>query len=224
MKKKLYLFLACAAVAAMVLGGCGGKDKNNDAADGTEPDQKQEEEIVYTSEDGRPPLADDLKHLYQGAAEIYAEISLGTFDADVNTTMEKNGNTYYKVTDERFATYDDFQAYLEQYFTKDFVSSEILAEKNIQFVKGDDGALYFLGGGRGSNIFYAGHVFKLDRQTDKEIDLTATAYYSTGDSAYNGEVFYVAPENADEFSTTDYHFVMLLEDGEWKFDDFVLFY
>lgn len=138
--------------------------------------------------------------------------------------MEKNGNTYYKVTDERFATYDDFQAYLEQYFTKDFVSSEILAEKNIQFVKGDDGALYFLGGGRGSNIFYAGHVFKLDRQTDKEIDLTATAYYSTGDSAYNGEVFYVAPENADEFSTTDYHFVMLLEDGEWKFDDFVLFY
>ena len=104
MKKKLYLFLACAAVAAMVLGGCGGKDKNNDAADGTEPDQKQEEEIVYTSEDGRPPLADDLKDLYQGAAEIYAEISLGTFDADENTTMEKNGNTYYKVTDERFAT------------------------------------------------------------------------------------------------------------------------
>ena len=46
MKKKLYLFLACAAVAAMVLGGCGGKDKNNDAADGSEPDQKQEEEIV----------------------------------------------------------------------------------------------------------------------------------------------------------------------------------
>ena len=42
MKKKLYLFLACAAVAAMVLGGCGGKDKNNDAADGTEPDQKQD--------------------------------------------------------------------------------------------------------------------------------------------------------------------------------------
>ena len=49
MKKKLYLFLACAAVAAMVLGGCGGKDKNNDASDGSEPDQKQEEEIVYTT-------------------------------------------------------------------------------------------------------------------------------------------------------------------------------
>lgn len=224
MKKKLYLFLACAAVAAMVVAGCGGKKDTAETPGTDEPDTKQEEEVVYTSEDGRPPLPDDLKDLYQGAAEIYTEISLGTLDADDSATMEKNGLKYYKVDDSRFATYDDFQAYLEQYFTKDFVSSEILTDKNVQFVKGDDGALYFLGGGRGSNIYYAGHVFKLDRQTDKEIDLTATAYYSTGDEAYDGEPFYVAPENADDFTTTDYHFVMLLEDGEWKFDDFVLFY
>lgn len=221
MKKKLYLFLACAAVAAMALGGCGGK-KSDEPADNKEPEQQ--EEVVYTSEDGRPPLPDDLKDLYQNAAEAYAEVSLALYEADENSTMEKDGLQYFKVDDERFATYDDFQAYLEQFFTKDFVSSEILTDKNLQFAKGDDGALYFLGTGRTSNIYYAGHVFKLDRQTDKEIDLSATAYYSTGDSAYDGEIFYVAPENADDFTTTDYHFVMLLEDGEWKFDDFVLFY
>lgn len=227
MKKKLYLFLACAAVAAMVLGGCGGKKSDEAPADAKEPGQEQqngEEEEVYTSEDGRPPLADDLKELYQDAAEIYTEISLATFDADDNSTMEKNGLQYFKVDDDRFATYDEFQTYLEQYFTKDFVSSEILTDKNVQFAKGDDGALYFLGAGRGSNIYYAGHVFKLDRKLDKEIDLTATAYYSTGDSAYDGEIFYVEPENAGDFTTTDYHFVMLKEDGEWKFDDFVLFF
>lgn len=221
MKKKLYLFLACAAVAAMVLGGCG--NKNNDAADANEPAQEQEE-TVYNSEDGRPPLPDDLKELYQNAADIYTQISLGTLDADESVTMEKNDLTYYKVDDDRFATYDEFQTYLEQYFTKDFVSSEILTDKNVQFAKGDDGALYFLGGGRGTNIYYAGHVFTLDRETDKEIDLTATAYYTTGEEPYDGDIFYVAPENADEFETSDYHFVMLQEDGAWKFDDFALFY
>lgn len=223
MKKKLYLFLTCAAVAAMVFSGCGGK-KDEAPADAADPGEQQEEEIVYTSEDGRPPLEDSLKTLYQGAADIYAEISLGAFDADENSTLEKNGLTYFKVDDDRFATYDEFRTYLEMFFTEDFISSEILSDKNVMFAEGDDDALYFLGSGRGSNIFYAGHVFKLDRQTDKEIDLTATAYYSTGDNAYDGEIFYVEPENAADYETTDYHFVMLLEDGEWKFDDFMLFY
>lgn len=216
MKKKLYVLLACMTLAAVVLGGCGG----DSAAEKNPP----AEETVQLDDPSLPPLEDDLKLLYAGANQIYSDISFGNFNADTETTITVNDIEYYKVTDDRFATYDDFQKYLEQYFTKDFVSNGILGENNIMFAKGEDGGLYTLGGGRGSNIFYAGHVFEMDRETDKEIDFKATAYYTNSAEAYDGEYFYTAPEDVDNYTTQEFHFILLQEDGQWKFDDFVLFY
>ena len=130
--------------------------------------------------------------------------------------------TYNKIIDDRFETYDEFQAYLEQYFTKDFVSSVILSEDNIMFAKGDDGALYSLIANRGTNIFYAGHIFETDRESDKEIDISATVYYAN--AIYEGEIFHEAPENPDDYKTEKVPFILLNEDGAWKFDEFSIFY
>lgn len=64
------------------------------------------------------------------------------------------------------------------------------------FTKGEDGGLYYLGGGRGSNIFYAGHTFEIDKESDDEIGFKATAYYTNSNEAYKGDYFYTAPEQS----------------------------
>lgn len=216
MKKKVFALLACAVLATAAISGCGGTNNDTPAA----PTE------VLTDLDlaALPPLDTALQQLYADAYAIYSDISFGDFAYDAETTLDRDGITYYKVTDERFPTYADFSTYLEQYFTKDFVENGILGENNIMFTEGEDGGLYFLGGGRGSNIYYAGHTFTVDRQIDKEIDLSATAYYTNSNDPYQGELFYTAPENTDEYTTQEFHFVILLEDDQWKFDDFVLFY
>lgn len=215
MKKKIYLLFACAAVSAMVLGGCGGNTTDH---------ASQQEETMQLDDPSLPPLERDLQELYIGANQIYSEISFGSFKTDETATITLNDLEYYQVIDDRFASYDDFQNYLEQYFTKDFVENGILSENNIMFAEGEDGSLYSLGGGRGSNIYYAGHVFEADRETEQEIDFKATAYYTNSAEAYDGEYFYTAPENPDDYTTQEYHFILLHEDGQWKFDDFALFY
>lgn len=218
MKKKFVVLMTCALIGASVLSGCGGNSVETEA-----PENPAAETIVV--EDGSlPPLDEDLQELYAGAYKIYNQISFGNFDYDEETTMEKDGIKYYQITDSRFKTYDEFQKFLEQYFTKDFVTNCILSESNIMFAKGEDGGLYFLGGGRGMNIFYAGHTFQLDNEAENEINFTATAYYTNSNEAYDGEYFYTAPENPDDYTTQEFHFILLKEDGQWKFDDFALFF
>lgn len=218
MKKKFVVLMTCALIGASVLSGCGGKYAEAEA-----PEAPAAEAIV--AEDGSlPPLDAELQQLYAGAEKIYNQISFGSFEFDAETTEEKDGFTYYKITDSRFETYDAFREYLEQYFAKDFVANGILGEGNIMFAKGEDGGLYFLGGGRGMNIFYAGHTFRLDNETDSEISFTATAYYTNSNEAYDGDYFYTAPENPDDYTTQEFHFTLLKEDGAWKFDDFALFF
>ncbi|MGN0135380.1 hypothetical protein [Anaerotignum sp.] len=218
MKKKLYTLLTCALIGTSVLAGCGGGTVN------TEVPEDSVAATITVDDASLPPLSEDLQELYAGAYKIYNQISFGSFDYDAETTMEKDGFTYYKITDSRFKTYDAFQKFLEQYFTKDFVTNCILGESNIMFAKGEDGGLYFLGGGRGTNIFYAGHVFEMDREIEQEIDFKATAYYTNSNEAYDGEYFYTTPENPDDYTTQEFHFILLKEDGAWKFDDFALFF
>lgn len=218
MKKKVYTLMLCAMLGTATLAGCG-----SNPADAEVPQDSVAATITIEKE-GLPPLSQELQDLYTGAYKIYNQISFGKFDYDPETKMEKDGFDYYKITDSRFPTYADFKAYLEQYFTKDFVANSILSESNIMFTEGEDGGLYFLGGGRGSNIFYAGHVFEADRETEQEIDFKATAYYTNSNEAYDGDFFYTAPENPDDYTTQEFRFIVLKEDGAWKFDDFALFF
>ncbi len=223
MKKKLYTLFACAAVSAMVLGGCGGAATEEPTEDvAVEQEQETAEPIV---EDGSLPiLSAELQKLYVDAQKIYNDINFASFAVSEDDKITVNDMEYMKVVDERFDSYDAFKAYLEQYFTADFVAAKILNEGNIMFTKGEDGGLYTLGAGRGSNIYYAGHTFTVDREVEKEIDFTATAYYINSDKPYEGELFYTAPENADEYTTQEFKFMLLNEDGAWKFDEFSLFY
>ena len=223
MKKKLYTLFACAAVSEMVLGGCGGA-KTEQPADEPAVEQEQAEEAPIVEDGSLPILNAELQKLYVDAQAIYDQINFGGFTVSEEDKMTANDLEYVKVTDERFDSYDAFKAYLETMFTADFVAAKILNEGNIMFVKGEDGGLYTLSGGRGANIYYAGHTFEVEREVEKEIDFKATAYYVNSDAAYEGELFYTAPENADEYTTQEFKFILLNEDGTWKFDEFSLFY
>ena len=72
------------------------------------------------------------------------------------------------------------------------------------FTKGEDGGLYYLGGGRGSNIFYAGHTFEIDKESEDEIGFKATAYYTNSNEAYKGDYFYTTPDNPEDYTTRNF--------------------
>lgn len=218
MKKKLLALLACAALAAALVTGCGGGDTE------TVPPEESVASTITVDDGSLPPLDGELQQLYAEAYKIYNQISFGKFDYSEETTMEKDGFTYYKVTDSRFKTYEDFQNYLLQYFTETFVNGSILSPENIMFAKGEDGGLYYLGGGRSTNPFYAGHTFAMDKESEEEMGFKATAYYTNSGTPYEGDHFYEAPADPENYTTQEYLFVLWNEDGAWKFNTFYLFF
>lgn len=217
MKKKLLAFLAMAAIGAALVTGCGG-------GEASAPEEPSVAESIVVDDASLPPLEGEVQQLYADAYKIYNQISFGIFDYDSEKTYEKDGFTYYKITDSRFKTYDDFQTYLQQYFTEQFVTNSILSPDNVMFAKGDDGGLYFLGGGRGANPYYAGHTFAMDKEGEEEMGFKATAYYTNDGSIHEGDYFYEAPADAENYTTQDYLFVLWKEDASWRFNTFHLFF
>lgn len=215
MKKNLIALLLCAVVGA--LSACTNTPKQADAESLSATD-------ISIDQKALPPLSEDLQKLYEGAYKVYYQISFGAFDYDEAATLEKNDLMYYKITDSRFQTYDAFRTYLLQYFTEYFVDNSILCEDNLMFTKGEDGSLYYLGGGRGANIFYAGHTFEIEKENENEIDFRATAYYTNSNEAYHGAYFYTTPKNPEDYTTQQFSFVLQKEAGEWKFNTFHLFF
>ncbi len=217
MKKKLLTLLAMAAIGAALVTGCGGGSE-------TVPPEESVAATITVEDASLPPLDAELQQLYADAYKIYNQISFGKFDYDQETTFEKDGFEYYKITDSRFKTYDEFRTFLLQYFTEQFVDNSILSPDNIMFAKGEDGGLYYLGGGRGTNIFYAGHTFAMDKEGEDEMGFKATAYYTNSGTAYEGDYFYEAPADPENYTTQDFLFVLWNEDGAWKFNTFHLFF
>ena len=137
MKKKFITLLLCAAVGIGALSGCGGNTPAKEL-----PEDSVAADITVDKE-SLPPLSEDLQEIYEGAYKIYYQISFGAFDYNENATYEKDELTYYKITDPRFPTYEDFRTYLLQYFTEFFVDNSILSKDNLMFTKGEDGGLYY---------------------------------------------------------------------------------
>ena len=216
MKKKLLTLLAMAAIGAALVTGCGGTEPT--------PEEPTVAESIVVDDASLPPMDEEIQQLYADAYKIYNQISFGKFDYDEETTFEKDGFEYFKITDSRFKTYDDFRTFLLQYFTEQFVDNNILSPDNIMFAKGEDGGLYYLGGGRGTNIFYAGHTFAMDREGEEEMGFKATAYYTNSGTAYEGEPFYEAPADPENYTTQDFLFVLWKEEAGWRFNTFHLFY
>lgn len=202
----------------LIFSGCKG------AAESPSDTTSQALENNNSSQDGLPPLEDNYKELYQDAEELYTKIVFGNFHCDVTKELTKNDYTYYKVDEPAFDSYDAFTDYLSKYFTEDFINQNILNPDSIRFLKGDDGALYLLDAGRGSNIFYAGHVFHSVQRTDNQITFTATVYYSTGQNGYEGDPIFTEPENISDFATQDFTFSLVKDGDTWKFDQFICFF
>ena len=132
MKKKFITLLLCAAVGIGALSGCGGNTSAKEL-----PEDSVAADITVDKE-SLPPLSEDLQEIYEGAYKIYYQISFGAFDYDENATYEKDELTYYKITDPRFPTYEDFRTYLLQYFTEFFVDNSILSkEEEINAMKAE---------------------------------------------------------------------------------------
>ena len=217
MKKKIVTLLLCAAIGIGAAAGCGKTPAKELPKDSVAA-------AITVDEKSLPPLQEDLQQLYEGAYKIYYQISFGVFDYDTDATLEKNELTYYKITDPRFPTYDDFRTYLLQYFTELFVDSRILSKDNLMFTEGEDGSLYYLGGGRGSNILYAGHTFTMDKEDDDEIGFRATAYYTNNKETYAGDYFYTVPKDLENYTTQDFLFILWKEEAGWRFNTFYLFF
>ena len=218
MKKKLLALLAMTVIGAALVTGCGG---DNETA--TPPEDSVAASVVL--DDGSlPPLDEELQKLYDEAYKIYYQANMGKFDYDEEKIYEKDGFEYYRITDNRFKTYDDFRAYLLQYFTESFVDSNILSPENVMYTKGEDGGLYFLNAPRGTNPFYAGHTFAMDKEGEDEMGFKATAYYTIDGTAYEGDHFYEAPADPENYSTQEYLFTLWKENDVWKFNKFHLFF
>lgn len=177
-----------------------------------------------TSEDGLPPLEDNLKALYQEAETIYFQIIFGDFDCDTNTSIEKDNYTYYKVTDPNFDSYDSFKTYLLNYFSEGLIDEKLLKPVDTRFIEGEDGTLYMMDFGHSSNILYAGHVFHAAQRSETKITFIGTGYYSNKEEGYVGKPFFTEPKNIRDFTTQDFTFSLVKDDDRWKFDQFSIFY
>lgn len=221
MKKRIYALLACIVMATVIFSGCG-SNQSNEQNNNTESNTTQN--TNYTSEDGRPPVEDELKDFYSEAEGLYRHLSLGGLPVDDTQKMERDSLTYYKSDSPLYHSLAELRTYLETYFTPAFVDQEILREDSISFIEDSNGELYILDGGRGANIYYTGHVFELVERTDDRIAMTATVYYLDSNDAIADEIFYTTPENPENYVTQVYDFVLVKTGDDWRFDRFQCFY
>lgn len=175
----------------------------------------------YTSEDGRPPLSDDLKDFYTSALEVYSKIYYCSFTSDTSTPVWVNGkNGYTRVTDTRFPDYQSLYTFASYYFTDELMSSQILPYGQTDFVD-KYGAFYMAPSARQKNQAYAGHVFRLVSQTDTEIICTADVYYVLGNDAVNtAPIFYTEPADKSKYAVSQVSFKLTAFEDRWKFSEF----
>ena len=213
MKKKLFAIFACTVFTLALATGCGNKT----------PAETPDASVSTEETDALAPLkTEEVEQMYNDATDLYADISMLNFPVDTEYSIVQDDITYYRMDDERFNSYDDFKAYLNQYFTINMVNTDLLKGRN--FMEGKDGYLYMADASRGSNLFYAGYVMHEPTIAEDEITLNLTAYYTADDEPYTGQGFTTEPENPEDFRTEDYQFTLLPEDGAWKFETFRVFY
>ncbi|WP_458406651.1 hypothetical protein [Anaerotignum sp.] len=217
MKKKLLTLLAMTVIGAALVTGCGGNDLE------TVPPEESVAATITVDDASLPPMDEEIQQLYADAYKIYNQINFCNFDFDAEDVYEKDGFEYTRVADSRFKTYDEFRTFLLQYFTEQFVDNGILSPDNIMFTKGENGGLYCLQAGRGTNIFYAGHTFAMDKEGEDEMGFKATAYYANNGAPYEGDLFYEAPADPENYTTQEYLFVLWKEEAGWRFNTFHLF-
>lgn len=175
----------------------------------------------YSSEDGRPPLPDDLKDFYTSALEVYSKIYYCSFTSDTSTPVWVDGkNGYTRVTDTRFPDYQSLYSFASYYFTDELMSTKILPYGQTDFVE-KYSAFYMAPASNVKNPAYAGHVFKLTSQSDTEIVCTADVYYLlASDSVNTDPIFYTEPADKSKYAVSQVSFKLTSFEDRWKFSDF----
>lgn len=132
-------------------------------------------------------------------------------------TIIYNNHTYSRIKSPEINTVQDVKQYFEQYLTESFIDGYINMNSFIE----QNGHAYGLNSARGGNIYYLGHTFVLDSQTDDRIEFHADAYYQTpaeDGEMYLGDYFYnQEPTVPYEVRTCKY--VLVKTDDGWRFDE-----
>ena len=150
-------------------------------------------------------LTADQQELYRAANYLYYH-----FDVSSGFAFD-TGRSYYQ--DTGFANYSAFRTALDCVFTSNFADS--LIDKYQNYIKGDDGLLYFSFGDRGGNIFYKSSEFSRISETADEIRFQLIGHYDEagpGGSASNSPY------------TETYEFKLVNTENGWRFAGFAMAY
>lgn len=225
--KKIILF-GVSLASAIAITGCGTKEKVTDNAMGenvletttiTKMEETTEKNIpVYTSEDGAPPVDDNMKQFYKEADNLFYTLEYKKMCVNYDETVEEDNLLYQLVEDERFKNINELKTTLNRYFTMDFIENEMLTEMWEHPVYKDiNGKLYQMAAQRGGDMSYAGHVFGDVMADENSIRFSVKAYYG---NEMPRDVFYTTPANEEMYKVKEYTFEMVKENGAWKFSKF----
>ena len=176
----------------------------------------EEENKKYT-ENGFPPLAENLQVMYQRAEEMVRAFTLCAFQTDGTVNMTIDGMDYNPIVDPRFKTYTALEAYLGELFTQEFIG-ETLLSKDSCVKKADDDVAAVIAASGTEDVTYAGHVFRVTEKTDNKIVFVATAYFA--DDMYLESYFFTTPENPEKFKTQEFTYQLDYTQNGWRFSKF----
>ncbi len=148
------------------------------------------------------------------ASQAWCALAMGTdvFDPAINQdfSLEKDGLIYYPASNPRFLSYSDFEKYLRGAFT-DELAAEMLASTNV--ITDNDGHLYAIAGGRGSDISIADVRESEPKLIDKNTAEIIVEVYRWSNMSEDN---WVMGEEPDEIYS---HYLEKTVNG-WRFSDF----
>ncbi len=164
----------------------------------------EEKDVENKYQDGAMPLSPELQDLYKKAKEAYGWFDVGTMNSDGEPKI-LGDNSFFKVNDERFPTYQSWHDYLMTIFDKKFIDDKLFAKN---YYKNIDEKLYGIHADRGTHIFYTHSEFKIKRQTDIKIEMIVIGYYDEDGKKHSEEQT----------------IVFVKENGKWRISQFSLLY
>ena len=146
---------------------------------------------------------------YQAAASAYEYAQIMPLPVDASSApVVVNGADYYKVTDPAFKTLEDFEKLLEASFSDQIIAD--LLEGDVRVYIDNEGELYALNGGRGTDPSIGKETYTYEKISDTKIILKV--------SAEN-----LAEDLVTVTDSTVYEFSYELQDGKWVFTTFPYF-
>lgn len=185
------------------------EEEDTSKLNGTETANKVADtlETQDLSDDNQYATLDDAsaEKMYFEAKGILSLLVSGGVDCDYNDSVEIDGVTYYRVTEEKYSDYESFLSLLRMYFT-DHCIDELLSE-TVSFIE-HEGKTYTDGGELSSNI-HVGDDKYLSFSMDED---QAEIRIST--EVLDDELLSAGSE--------EHIFILKLDDGYWRFDVFYL--